>query len=262
LCHIFRLKREVYSVVRVVRTWYPIWLASYDFSKLFNGINSDIFVKKLRKYIEDRRLISQITTLLKMQTINVMMVVYKNPLTVPQGNLILLLLFNFYVHSLDKFVEKTAKSVIEIGNTRGRLLYPRIKRLCLNTIKQLPIKVNCFMIKKHAKLKRKKMSMQVYYVRCNYNFLIGFLMSKAQSKRIVEDIYKHIKDKLQFGITKKLLRYTFSDKVKFLGFEIQPIPIETSKYSKNKKLEVYKRNQNKNFRKGAQDYVQFLKAAE
>jgi hypothetical protein len=175
------------------------------------------------------------------------------------------------VHSFDKFVKKIARNVDEIGNITRSFWHDRIQKLSLNKTKQLPIKVNCRITKKYTELKRKtilrenfseRMSMQVYYVRCNFNFLMGFLMNKARSRQIVQNVYRYIKDKLKFDITQKLLKCAFSDKIKFLGFEIQQISVETSKYCRNKKLEVYKRHQNTKFRKGVQDYAQFLKTVE
>lgn len=48
-----------------------------------------------------------------------------------------------------------------------------------------------------------ELPVQVYHVRFNYNFLIGFLMNKTQSRRIMEDLYKYIQDKLNFDAPKK-----------------------------------------------------------
>jgi Type II intron maturase len=128
-------------------------------------------------------------------------------------------------------------------------------------------------VRKHMMLKIKKgillrenyskeTSAQIYYVRCHYNFLMGFFMNKAQSRWIMENLFKYIKEKLNFDVSKKLLRHISSDKINFLGFEIHWIPVCTSKQFTNKKLEVYKRHQNKNFREGVRDYMQFLKAVE
>ena len=70
------------------------------------------------------------------------------------------------------------------------------------------------------------------------------------------------KEKLNVDVPKKLLRHISSDKTQFLGFEIHRISAGILKQSINKNLEVYKRHQNKNFREGVRDYIQFLKAVE
>ena len=53
------------------------------------------------------------------------------------------------------------------------------------------------------KNRSEELSVQIYYVRFNYNFLVGFFMSKAQSKRIIKDFCKYIKDKLTVGAPTK-----------------------------------------------------------
>ena len=107
-----------------------------------------------------------------------------------------------------------------------------------------------------------ELSVQIYHVRFNYNFLVGFSMSKDQSRRIIENLSKYIKDKLNVDVPKKRLRDIYSDKIKFLGFDIHRISVGLSKPFQNKKLEVRKRHQNKHLKEGVRDYIRFLKAVE
>lgn len=143
----------------------------------------------------------------------------------------------------------------------------------MHQIKNLPVTAKRPIMGKHTILKRKngivlrensleKMFIQVYYVRCNCNSLMGFFMNKAQSRRIIKDLHQYLRYKLKFDVSKNLLRYIFSDKIQFLGFEIQRTPLGTFKHLKNKKWEVYRRHQNTNFKEEARDHVRFLKAVE
>lgn len=257
LSYDFRFKKEAYSVVKVVGTWNFSWLASYNFSKLFNRVNIHIFVQKLSKYIEDRRLTTQIIKLFKMQAVERVSVGQNNIGDILQDNL--LLLFNFYMSSFDKFVKKIIKGVIETDNSRWRFWTDRQKKLAVSVSHQA--------IKKRMEWTRRethfeKISIRANYVRYNDSFLIGFLMNKAQSMLIMENLYKHIKYKLRFDVSKKALKYIFSDEIEFLGFDIKRMPLNRLKYFKNKKLEIYKRHQNKHLNKRAWNYIKFLKAAE
>lgn len=112
----FRLKKEVYSVVRVIRTWNPCWLVSYDFSKLFDHVDKSTIVVKLKKYIEDSRLTSQLAKLFIMKVANITTVASKGAVNVFRSNL--LLLFNFYIRSFDKYVEKVVQSAFRINNIK------------------------------------------------------------------------------------------------------------------------------------------------
>lgn len=267
----FRLKKEVYSIVRVLRTWNPRWLVSYDFSKWFQCVGTNVFTNRLKKYIKDRRLTGEITKLLQVKIANFTRVVPKDVARVFQSNLILF--FNLYIDSFDKFVAKIESSVNWKNNLKLRCGFNRVKRLYLNEIKKLPVAVQRPIIKKHtmSKIKKgillrenylEKTSVQMYYVRCNYSFLMGFFMNKVQSRQILEDLFKFIKKKLNFDVPKNLLSHISNEKIKFLGFEIRRIPVSTLKQFANKKLEAYKRHQNKNYREGVRDYMQFLKAVE
>lgn len=140
-------------------------------------------------------------------------------------------------------------------------------------MKELTVTAQRQMIKEHMMLKIKKGILlrenhsksplaQIYHVRCDSNFLMGFFMNKVQSRWIMEDLLKYAKEKLNLDSPKKVLRHISSDKVTFLGFEIHRIPVGTLKRFTNKRLEVYKRNQNKTYREGVRDYMQFLKAVE
>ena len=250
-CH-FRLKKEVYSVVRVIRTWNPRWFVSYDFSKLLHCIDRSIFANKLRKYIEDKRLTSQIIKLLEIKIANTTTAVPKGAANVFQSNLILF--FNFYIHSFDKFVGKVALNVSRRNHIRSMCGSIRIKKL--------PVTLNIQKGILSRETRLEETSAQIHHVRFNHNFLMGFMMSKAQSRWVMEDLFKYIKEKLNVDVPKKLLRHISSDKTQFLGFEIHRISAGILKQSLNKNLEVYKRHQNKNFREGVRDYIQFLKAVE
>lgn len=267
----FRLKKDVYSVVRVLRTWNPRWLVSYDFSKLFHRVDKSIFASKLRKYVKDRRITDQITKLLKIKVAHLTTIVPKNVATIFQSNLTFF--FNVYIHSFDKFVEKIENSIHIKNNLKLRCGFDRIKRLYLSEMKKLPVTTQRQAIKKLRMLKIKnglllcenhlrETSVQIYHVRCNYSFLMGFFMNKAQSRWVMEDLSKYIKKKLNLDVSKNLLRHISSDKIKFLGFDIRRISVGTLKQFTDKKLEVYKRHQNKSYREGVRDYMQFLKAVE
>jgi Type II intron maturase len=91
---------------------------------------------------------------------------------------------------------------------------------------------------------------------------MGFSISKAQIRRVTESLDTYLKNKLKFDVSKRLLSYTCSNKIKFLGFDIQRTPSGGLKCFKNKKLETYKRYQKKNVRKKAQNCIPLLKAAE
>lgn len=52
------------------------------------------------------------------------------------------------------------------------------------------------------------------------------------------------------------------DSIQFLGFAIQKIPSKTLKDSANKKVETFKRRQNRIFEKSVQEYRRFLKIME
>lgn len=104
-------------MARVIRTWCSNWLVSYDFAKSFNDIDRNILVQKLRKYVDDKRLMGQIIKILKTQVTHIVTVPHNGILMLLQNNLSLLLFFNFYLHSFDKFVEKIVKNVSRIENT-------------------------------------------------------------------------------------------------------------------------------------------------
>ena len=195
---------------------------------------------------------SQIIKLLEIKIANTTTAAPKGAANVFQSNLILF--FNFYIHSFDKFVGKVALSVSRRNHIRSTCGSIRIKRLpvTLNIQKGILSREN----------RLKETSAQIHHVRFNHNFLMGFMMSKAQSRRVMEDLFKYIKEKLNVDVPKKLLRHISSDKTQFLGFEIHRISAGILKQSLNKNLEVYKRHQNKNFREGVRDYIQFLKAVE
>lgn len=267
----FRLKKDVYSVVRVIRAWSLNWVASYDFSKLFYSLDSNLFVQKLWKYIKDKQLMILIKKLLKTQIVHITVVVQNGILRIPQGNLLLLLLFNFYIHSFDEFVEKNVKSVARAENRKWKFWFDLEKSFCLNKIKPPLFKAKSFFTKKDTKFDKGVVLEQNYWekkftavccIRYNYDFLIGFFMNKVQSGWIIKNINQYLKNKLKFDNTNKLIKYIFNDKLKFLGFEIRLTSITKLKHFKNKQLEIYKRHRSSVFRKRAYDYTQFLKVVE
>ena len=206
-----------------------------------------------------------------MKVANFTKIVSKDVATVSQSNLILF--FNFYIHSFDKFVKQIEYGVYRRNNLKLQGGFNRLKRLYLNKMKELPVTIQRQTIKKCMMLKIKKGILlcenysektlaQIYYIRSNYSFLMGFLMNKVQSRWIIADLVKYMKKTLNFVVPKNLLKHISSDKIRFLGFEIHRTSVGILKQFTDKKREMYKRHQNKNYREGVRDYMQFLKAVE
>lgn len=181
--------------------------------------------------------------------------------------------FNLYLHSLDKFVEKIMKSVTKTDRKKLNLEYKKITRSDSSKIEKLLTKVRYKITKKQRKLTKRletrklindseKMAGRIYYARYTDDFILGFSMSKSQTKLIMENITKFITNDLKFEVIKTTLKHTINDKTLFLGFEIRMILPEKFHYSRSKKLETYKRYKNMILKKGAQEYKKFLKMIE
>jgi hypothetical protein len=78
----------------------------------------------------------------------------------------------------------------------------------------------------------------------------------------MKNIIKFIKDDLKLKIFKTTLKHIISDKLLFLGFDIQMILSKKSNYFKDKKFKTYKKHKNIILKKGAQEYEKFLKMIE
>ena len=203
---------------------------------------------------------------IKIDTKSITLGILKNSIMSP-------LLFNFYMHPLDEFIEKKIESVVKIDKRKLNSEYKKMARSDSSKIEKLLAKTKYKIIKEQKKLTKRfeirklindfrKIPVRMYYARYANDFILGFFMPKIQTKPIIEDIIKFITDTLKFKITQTILRDTISDKTPFLGFKIQMISFKKFNYSKNKELEAYKRHKNMIFKKGAQEYKKFLKMIE
>lgn len=270
----FRSKKGVHSVLRVIeKTWYPNWFSFCDVSKIFDTVNKNILIKRLKEYIDDEQFIKQIRKMFDVQIININLNTKSGILNIPQNSMLSSLLFNLYMHPLDKFVENVIENVTKRNKKKLNFEYKRMIKLDSKKIKKISAKMRDRITKKPKKLVKKfyikkllndskKTPVRMYYARYANDYILGFFMSKINMKIIIKNIITFIINDLKLEVIKTTLKCSTSNKVPFLGFEIRAVLPEKFNYYRKKEFEAYRRHKNNVLRKGVQEYEKFLKMVE
>lgn len=261
----FRLRKSVHVAIQMIKnTWSPNWLASFDISNELKNLNKNIFITKLKEYIDDEKVIEQITKTLNTQMIDITPNTKNCISGITQTCILSPLLFNLYLHSLDKFVEKIIRNIIKTDRRKPNSEYKKMMKLYTSKIKRRLIKVKFKVKKKQRKLinDSQKMPIQIYYTRYADNYIFGFYMSKIQTKLVIKNIIRFLMNNLKLNITETILKHSINNKNPFLGFEIQMISSKKFSYFVDKKLQTYKIHKNIISKKGAHEYKKFLEMIE
>lgn len=165
----------------------------------------------------------------------------------PQGSIISPILSNIYLDKFDKYM-KSYKENFDKGNKRKqnkeyKALYDRRKRLenklsrTTNEIEEINKKyfnIPC-LNPMDENFKR------IQYVRYADDFIIGIIGSKADSKKVKQDIGQFIESELNLELSdEKTLVTKSTDRAKFLGFDIRVTP--GSNHTKRTKAGIKARN--------------------
>jgi len=210
------------------------WFIEFDISKYFDTINRQILFKLLAKKIQDQALFDLLHKFFNTKTIGLQSSHTFSRQGIPQGCILSPLLANIYLHELDKEIIRI-KDEYQTNKLRRRdntefLKETRISRIDRRNLSKAKL----------SELRKEKLSnaykkglvrtdikdpsyIKVNYIRYADDFLIGFSGPKSTALKIKKRIIFYLQSSLHLKVNeyKTKLVHAFSDKVTFLGFDLQ-----------------------------------------
>jgi len=238
--HGFRSNKSVHTALDCVRKSFTAtkWWIEVDIKSFFDSIDHQVLISILRKRIADECFLDLIWKFLRAGYLEKW--AYHNTYSgTPQGSIISPILANLYLNELDQYMMQYAK-LFNQGKRRKYNpayveKYHRYKKICIDFQRNKP-KSSQEQIKrtiKEIKDSRRELKTlpsvdpmdthykRVFYVRFADDFLVGVIGSKAEAKRIKEDIGVFISQrlKLELSVDKTLVTHG-QDLVRFLGYDL------------------------------------------
>ena len=251
--HGFRPRRSCHTALDSIQNTFngANWFVEGDIKACFDEIDHHILINLLRKRIKDEKFISLIWKFLKAGYLENWQ--YHGTFSgTPQGSLISPILANIYLHELDKYMMNYKES-FDKGTTKQRNPEHRkwesrkynLKRKISSiwheisdSQKQdylLEIKeIEKEMMKVEPRLPFDEGYKRLQYIRYADDFIIGIIGSKADARKIKDDIKSFVKAQLKLELSEEKTLITHSrKKARFLGYDLSVIRNRTPKRDKN-----------------------------
>ena len=238
----FRPGRSAHEALHNIKHWRTntTFFIDYDVSNAFDNVNRQRLKNLFTSYIKDFRFWLEISKMLNAGiTLELKQIFEKKG--VAQGSILSPLLFNIYMHELDKKVDnlqkqtsnkqKSHKSAV-YGNLEAEKSYRKISRdfatdnlrrsLKKYGTKEAVIEARKKAYKEHHDKygRRKGIDLEIrsiQYVRYADDFLIGIVGSREYASQVRKDINNFIKGNLHLKIRKDNLVHRNDNPIKFLG---------------------------------------------
>ncbi|WP_455749198.1 reverse transcriptase domain-containing protein [Elizabethkingia miricola] len=235
--HGFRPDRSCHTALAQVQKTFSgaKWFVEGDIKGFFDNIDHDVLVDILRERINDERFIRLIRKFLN-AGYSEDWVFHKTYSGTPQGGIVSPILANIYLDKLDGYMKeyikgfdkgvkrKPNRATEDFANARKRNVRKLrkvtdenerrelLKRIRDDEKKRVLVPNGDEMDENYKRLK---------YVRYADDFLIGIIGSKADAKKVKEDIKKFLSEKLALELSdeKTLITHT-EEAAKFLGYEV------------------------------------------
>lgn len=253
--HGFRPTRSCHTALQEIDfIWRPIsWLVNCDISKAFNKVNHHILMKRFNKYIKDQQLINELWKMIKTKVVDFKLRnTLENSLEIPQGSVLSQLLFNVYMHELDKLAIELMVRIGKDPTKKINPIYTKLKYEYMKNFYNTPWNIQHKQQKKFAAEARKRgvnryikskntLGIKMFYIRYIDNILFGFYCPKELAKKQLNIVNKYIKDNLHLEVRSMDLIHASSGSVNFLGFTLTQWSERTSKRNPSKALAAFKR---------------------
>lgn len=226
--HGFRPKRGCHTALRAIsqKGRATKWFIEGDISACFDSIDHSILLKILREKIHDNRLIQLISGLLQAGYLEEWRWNATHSGT-PQGSILSPILANLVLDKLDKYVEQELIPV----HTKGRRRKTNPPYVALTRAASMARKEG--LREKARQLNQQAQTIpsrdphdpnfrRLWYIRYADDFLLGLVGTKAEAKRIKQQLvaFLHNKLKLTLSEEKTLITHARDEKARFLGYEI------------------------------------------
>jgi group II intron reverse transcriptase/maturase len=229
--HGFRPERSCHSALIQVKQKGSgtSWVIEGDIKGFFDNINHEIMLNIIKRKIKDGRIVELIRRFLKAGYFEFKKI--HNSITgTPQGGIISPILANIYLNELDTFMEgvcleeSTTKSKKEANSVYRRLSWDRWEAK-----KNGKYKTANELLKKMRQISSVN-PMDTEFIRINYvryadDFLVLIDGNKELALNIKNKISLFLKEnlKLELSEEKTLITHIRTERVKFLGYEIQKL---------------------------------------
>jgi group II intron reverse transcriptase/maturase len=243
--HGFRPNKSCHTALKAIKLgWKNMsWFIKFDISKYFDTINRQILFKLMNSRIQDQALFDLLHKFFNSGTIGIQNSRSISRQGIPQGCILSPLLANIYLHELDKEIN-LLKSEYETHKKTRAVNLEFLKETRISKVDRRNLSK-----KDLAELRKTKLSnaykkglvrtvlkdpdfIKLNYVRYADDFLIGFSGPKSICKKIMNRIIFFLQSSLHLKVNedKTRLVHAFSNKVSFLGVELQNIkPIDRPK---------------------------------
>lgn len=226
--HGYRPNRGCHTALQeVVSHWTgTTWFIEGDIKGCFDNIDHDILMAMLRKRVQDNRLLRFIEYRLTSGVIANWQY-HQTYSGTPQGGVLSPLLANIYLHELDEYIEQQLMPVWNRGKERVR--NPKYRSIEHQKAKA---KQNGE-VERYQELTQEMLrtpSRDMYdpnfrrlkYVRYADDFLIGFVGTKAEAKRVLGQIETFLKTELKMEVSpqKSKVTHAKTSQAQFLGYGV------------------------------------------
>lgn len=230
--HGFRPDRGCHTALRQIDILHQSasWFIEGDIEGCFNNIDHDILMEVLTENINDGRFLRLIRNLLKAGYVED----WKWQRTVsgtPQGGIISPLLSNIYMNKLDEWAEAELMPQWNFGHKEKSRRKINPLYTSYSNKRQYAKRIGDKETYKHyGKLMKTIPSIsddegyrKLEYIRYADDFLLSFIGSKDEAKKIKGQISEFLKGKLKLKLSdeKTLITHASSGKARFLGYELR-----------------------------------------
>lgn len=226
--HGFRPKRGCHTALEEIKHTCrgTVWIIEGDISKCFDRFDHDGLIGILRRDIRDERFIRLMGGLLKAGYLEDWK--WNKTLSgTPQGGVISPLLANIYLHELDTFVEEELKPQYTKGKRRRR---NQMYNYCTNKRWIAKKRNDRIAYKDYDQRLRSIPSCDTHdpnyrrlrYVRYADDFLLAFVGPKSEAEAVKDQLAVFLGKKLHLELskTKTLITHAFSERARFLGYDV------------------------------------------
>jgi group II intron reverse transcriptase/maturase len=226
--HGFRPHRGCHTALQeVAKTWTGThWFIEGDISQCFDRLDHETLVAIVGERIQDNRFLRLLSSMLEAGYLED----WRWNATLsgsPQGGVISPLLANIYLSKLDEFVETTLLPRYNRGKLRRKSRpYNRVE-WAIRQARTCGDRATLH----HLRKQRRQMATRdphdpdyrrLHYIRYADDFLLGFSGPREEAEEIKRQIGEFLRNtlKLELSNDKTLITHAFTDRAKFLGYEV------------------------------------------